>query len=443
VLGILALLAGVTFVVLVATSRATFLVPPDRVGFPRWMIGPLDGVLRGFDPTRAQLKVEFTAVMGGLFVAYLCALIGAAGIGVRWIAAAVLALHLVLVLSPPLSLTDVFNYLNYGRMGAVHHLNPYTVIPAAEPHDDPAFALSNWHHLRSPYGPLFTLLTYALTPLGVPTGFWTLKLLVATASLGTVWVVYRAAVHLGRPPALPVAIVGLNPLVLVWGLGGQHNDALMMFALTGAVLLVMVGREGLGGAAAVTAVMIKASAAVMVPVLLVGAARRGRACFGAAAAVVVIGAVSYALFGPHIPDIADQSRVVAAVSLPNLLGFALGFGGVTDTMRSGLAAGLAAVVLVACVQVWRGRELTTWIGVTAVAALVTLSWVLPWYMLWLTPFAALSSSRVLKGAAVVLSAWLIFSWIPLLPDAIHSIGLRPTHTALGHQHARYVERLLR
>ncbi len=251
VLGITALLTGVTLVVLVATSRATFLVPPDRAGFPRWMVGPLDGVLRSFDPTRAQLKVEFTAVMGGLFLAYLLVLIGAPALRIRWIAVAVIALHLVLALSPPLSLTDVFNYLNYGRMGALHHLNPYTVLPASEPHSDPAFALSNWHHLRSPYGPLFTLLTYALAPLGVPTGFWTLKLLVLAASLGTVWIVYRAALHLGRPPALPVAIVGLNPLILVWGLGGQHNDSLMMFALTGAVLLVMIGREALGGAAAV------------------------------------------------------------------------------------------------------------------------------------------------------------------------------------------------
>ena len=317
------------------------------------------------------------------------------------------------------------------------------MLPASEPHSDPAFALSNWHHLRSPYGPLFTLLTYALAPLGVPTGFWTLKLLVLAASLGTVWIVYRAALHLGRPPVLPVAIVGLNPLILVWGLGGQHNDSLMMFALTGAVLLVMLGREALGGAAAVIAVMIKAPAAVMVPVLLVGAARRGRAFLGAVVAAVVLAGASYAAFGPHLPDLADQSRVVAAVSIPNLLGFGLGFGGVTDTMRAFLEAGLAAVVIVACVQVWRGGELTTWLGVTAVAALVTLSWVLPWYVLWLAPFAALSSSRALKGAAIVLSAWLIFSWIPLLPDAIHSIGLRPTHTALGHQHARYVEQLLR
>ncbi len=60
---------------------------------------------------------------------------------------------MVLLLSPPLSLTDVFNYINYGRMGMLHGLDPYTTIPALEPHSDPSYALSNWHQLLSPYGP--------------------------------------------------------------------------------------------------------------------------------------------------------------------------------------------------------------------------------------------------------------------------------------------------
>ena len=56
----------------------------------------------------------------------------------------------------------MFNYINYGRMGMQHHLNPYTTIPVLEPHGDPSYALSNWHQLLSPYGPAFTLLTYAV-----------------------------------------------------------------------------------------------------------------------------------------------------------------------------------------------------------------------------------------------------------------------------------------
>jgi len=441
-LGITALLTGVTLVVLVATSRVTFLVPPATVGFPHWLVGPLDGVFASFDPTRRQLINEFTATMAALFFAYLLVLVGASAIRLRWIAGAVVAVHAVLFLSPPLSLTDIFNYVNYGHMAVLHHLNPYTTVPAAEPSTDTTFALSNWHHLKSPYGPLFTLSTFPLARLSVPTAYWILKTEVIAASLGTVWIVYRAAVHLGRSPQLAVAIVGLNPLVLVWGVGGWHNEALVMLAVTGGLLLVLIGREALGAVAAVVAVTIKASALIFVPVLIVGAARRGRALLGAVVAAVVLGAVSYAAFGAHGPDVSDQSRVVAAVAVPNLVGLGLGFGGVTDTMRTVLEAGLGAIVLAACFAVWRGRELATWLGIVALAALLTLTWVLPWYVLWLVPFAALSRSRVLKGAAIVMSAWLIFSWVPLMPDAIHSIGLRPTHTALGHEHARFVESLL-
>ena len=78
-----------------------------------------------------------------------------------------MAVHAIFLLAPPLALTDVFNYINYGRMEVVHHLNPYTTIPIFEPHSDPSYALSNWHQLLSPYGPLFTLMTFAVVPLGV------------------------------------------------------------------------------------------------------------------------------------------------------------------------------------------------------------------------------------------------------------------------------------
>ena len=74
-----------------------------------------------------------------------------------WIIGGILAVHAVFILSPPLALTDLFNYVNYGRMEVVHNLNPYTSIPILEPHDDPSYALSNWHQLLSPYGPLFTM----------------------------------------------------------------------------------------------------------------------------------------------------------------------------------------------------------------------------------------------------------------------------------------------
>ena len=94
----------------------------------------------------------------------------------------------------------MFNYINYGRMEIVHHLNPYTTIPMLEPHSDPSYILSNWHELLSPYGPLFTLLTFAVVPLGVAGSFWALKAILALASLGTILLVWRCARLLGRDP---------------------------------------------------------------------------------------------------------------------------------------------------------------------------------------------------------------------------------------------------
>ena len=47
----------------------------------------------------------------------------------------VVALHVMLLLSPPLQLTDLFNYIGYARLGALHGLNPYTHVIGAEIHD--------------------------------------------------------------------------------------------------------------------------------------------------------------------------------------------------------------------------------------------------------------------------------------------------------------------
>jgi hypothetical protein len=441
--GLAGLVVGVTFLVLVASARPSVLVPPAHAGFPQWMAGPLHGVLSGFDPGRQALKWVFSLTLGGLYLAYLLALAGVGSLRARWLVGAIVAVHLVLLLSPPLSLTDVFNYIDYARMGVVHHLNPYVDVPFSGPHTDPAYAYSNWHHLLSPYGPLFTLITYALVPLGVPASFWTLKLLLVVASLGTLAIVWRCARALGQDPRLPVAIVGLNPLVLVWGLGGDHVDALMVLALTGALLAMLARREFVGGMLLATSLALKASAAVAIPVLLAGAPRKVRALAGFVGAGVVLAAASYAAFGAHIPDVAGQSRFVASMSIPNLVGLALGQGGETGTLRTILGSGLAAVVVAASIQAWRGRAVTTAAGVAVLASLVALAWVLPWYVLLLLPFAALSRSRMLRGAALVMGVWLMLSWMPLRPQMLHSLGLHLSATPLGREQLQMRHRLLR
>src|SRR5205085_3022773 len=96
---------------------------------------------------------------------------------------AIVSAHLIVLLGPPLILTDVFNYINYARIGAMHHLNPYVHVPAlADPHDA-VYRYTSWRYQATPYGPLFTLGTYALARLALPAALWALKLATVGASL--------------------------------------------------------------------------------------------------------------------------------------------------------------------------------------------------------------------------------------------------------------------
>jgi hypothetical protein len=129
---------------------------------------------------------------------------------------------------------------------------------------------------------------------------------------------------------------------------------------------------------------------------------------------------------------------------------------------------LAVSVLLCCLQAWRrpppesggsaGRggsaaTPTTDSGAAAdrllrasgwanVALLLTLSWVLPWYVLWVLPFAALSASRRLRATALVLGVYLIVAWAPASTLLWNAIGFHPEKTSLGRLHQRYVKELL-
>ena len=130
------------------------------------------------------------------------------------------------------------------------------------------------------------------------------------------------------------------------------------------------------------------------------------------------------------------------VSVPNLIGLSLGSGGETESLHLVLSAALGIAVLLACIQAWRRRDSVTACGWASVALLVTLSWVLPWYVLWVLPLAALSSSRRLRAAALALGVYLIIAWAPASGLLWNAIGFHPEKTSLGRLHQRYVKELL-
>src|SRR3954451_10153029 len=147
-------------------------------------------------------------------------------------------------------------------MGVEHSLNPYTHSPLDIP-TDAVFPFAGSKDAGSVYGPVLTLLTYPLAPLGVAASFWVLKVVSAACSFGIVVLVWIAARRLGRDPVLPALIVGLNPLTLVHVVSAAHNEAVVMVIVVGGVGAGLGSRvSGLGAAAGVG---IKASAGIVVP----------------------------------------------------------------------------------------------------------------------------------------------------------------------------------
>ena len=433
-----ALIALYTFVglafglVLVVASRSTQLSPIlEKGGSPRWLTWPFHEIAPEVRVHLWKVAGLFTSVVAGMGGCYLVVLRLARSLPTRPTLAAIGLLHLIFLLSPPFLLTDIFNYINYARLGVVHGLDPYTHFAAQRPLD-PTYHLATWHHLPTPYGPLYTLFTYALVPLGVHAGYWALKAFAMLTSLSCLWLVWRCARDLGKPPLPAVVLVWLNPLVVVYGLGGFHNDFFWLLPMLLAVWLVLRGRDVASGALAAATPFVKLAAGASAPFLLLGARRRGAAIVAAAITGAVLLAGTFLAFGTHFPGYHDQvSVVVGPYSVPtdiaSLFGATVGPG-----VRHVTSAVLVAVLVLLLVRTWRGADWISSAGWAAAALALAQFEPMPWYVLWSLPFAALGRSRALRGGVLVLSVVLFFHATPQQSLLLtHDLGIQGTPLDAG------------
>lgn len=348
------------------------------------------------------------------FAGYLGALALVPRLGWRIVWAGILLLVTAFAVAPVLLSHDVYSYVAYARLGARHGLDPYVHAPDAVP-ADPAYAEVTWTEATSAYGPLFTLTTYPLAWLPVGVAVAALKAVAAVSVLGIAATVSRLAAWRGSDPLRAAAFVALNPLVLVHVVGGAHNDGLtMLLAMTGVAALLSTC-ELTAGATLAAAIATKLSAGVVAPFALLGAARPGRFLAGAVIASAAIAGAAWLAFGwdwLHGFGLAgeNQSRT-SQMSLPITTARLTGLD--PDLTRLAAATLFAAAIAYLLAWTWRGGD---WIRASSWATLALLlatAWLLPWYLIWLLPLAAISRDKPLQLLTLSLTAYQLGARIPL------------------------------
>lgn len=317
-------------------------------------------------------------------------------------------LHAIVFIGPILLSTDVFSYIAYARMGVVHGINPYLHGPSSIV-GDPVYDYvgHDWKHVPTAYGPFYTLISYPLGLLGVTGGLWGMKVMALAASAGTLALTWRCARARELDPVWAILVVGTNPLYVIYGLGGAHNDLIMLLAMMGAVSLTLVRpssrREGSAAALVVAGALVKATVAALLPFMIVS--RRRLAPILGAIAMLVLGAlIGYIAFGIHGIDVVSAlNRDAAFVSTDSFaaeIAHLFGKPGVFPVDHDLLKIGLVLVVLHLLWRTWRGYDWIAASGWALLAISVTSTWLLAWYILWPLPLAVVCRDRRLLIATL-------------------------------------------
>jgi alpha-1,6-mannosyltransferase len=403
-------LAGICTLVLLAATLEVVLdgalghapLIPRSPDISKWLVGIGE---------RLGYRVFLIALLA-FSAAYLGMLALARRLSARWAIALVAALNLIVFAGPILFSTDVFSYIAYARMGVLHGIDPYLHGPHTIKGDAIfTYVGPDWLRTATAYGPLYTLLfSYPLALVGLKAALWGMKLEALLASAATLALTWRCARQRGIDPVPALIAVGANPLYVIYGLGGAHNDLIMTGFMMAAVSLTLAGRDAPAGAAAVAGALVKTTAAALLPFMLL-ARRSWGTLLGALAAVAFTAIVTIPVFGVHGLDlIAALNRDAALVSTDSFateLAHLFGKPGVFPVDHDLLKLALVVIVVHLLWRTWRGYDWVAASGWTLLAIAVTSTWLLAWYTLWSLPLAVVTRDRRLLIATLAVQGLFI------------------------------------
>ncbi len=325
---------------------------------------------------------------------------------------------------------DLYSYAAQGRLVQLG-FDPYHDVPARLPARYLLEVSGRWLHTPAPYGPVWLEISRAVTALAHPhvaVAAFLLRLPAYVGVLLTMWLLPRIAARFGLRGDRALWLALANPVTLVLGLGGGHND-LFMVGLVIAGFAIALRRDAgwmelcLGSALIGLAVMVKFPAAIglafLVPLWLAGRAQRlaGQArrngrrlpLVAAVAAVLAGGAaagLATAASGLGIGWVhqagADNS-IVNWQSAPTFIGMlwntvTLGASHATTLnatirharMVASIVAGLVVIGLwLLAVRRADARRSLVLLAVATLVVVLLGQTFQPWYLFWALPFLGL------------------------------------------------------
>jgi hypothetical protein len=324
----------------------------------------------------------------------------------RWLLVTAALWALPLLVAPPLFSGDAVAYACQGQLFD-HGLSPYRHGVADLPCTWLGRVPALWWHTPTPYGPAWVALTGAAAAAGrlwLATGVLRLVALagVAAAVAGG----WRLARSTGADPARVAWLAAASPLVLLHGVSGAHNDALVAGLVVAGLAAARGSRWGVAaGALFGLAVTVKVTALVAVPFAILLAPRRAWAglAAGAATAFAAVTAATGLGLG-WLPALRHTAGLIQWTSPPTGVGMAAGYllrgAGRADltpvALAAARAAGLLALAAVLLVLWWKPRS-TVRAAAAALAATALLGPVFfPWYAL--VPLAVLAATPLSRRA---------------------------------------------
>ncbi len=341
-----------------------------------------------------------------------------------------------LMLAPPLFSRDIYAYAGQGNLVA-NGLDPYVYGPGdLSPTGKWAFRVDGiWRYTPSPYGPVWLWLSGRAVLLSqdhVVPALLMLRLLAVAGLVLVAWALPRLARAHGVPPQRALWLGLANPFVLIHGVGGAHNDTLMVgFLVAG---LAVAGRHPTNRKLVLAAALITVGALVKLPAIAALAALpmllptwpqrfRAAAVVGASAAatgVVLTFATGLGTGWVHTLDAgsARLSIFSPTTGIGVVVGEALQAVGLVEesgtATRLVLAAFLGLAGVFALVIMLRSHHTGPLraLGLAMVAVVALAPVVQPWYLLWGMVLLAAVGGEKVTLALGALSVALCLSLLP-------------------------------